>query len=90
MDYAAGVLPITTVDRVKDALPPNFRKDVYSKMGTVARGCYDNYDAKDMEGLPVGVQVVGKRFEEEKVLEGMKIIEAALKSKDQAFTPKVF
>ncbi|KLO20755.1 amidase signature enzyme [Schizopora paradoxa] len=90
LDYAAGVLPITTVDRLKDALPSNFRKDVYPKMNTVAKGCYENYDAKDMEGLPVGVQVVGKRFEEEKVLEGMKIIEAALKSKGQVFKKGVF
>jgi Asp-tRNA(Asn)/Glu-tRNA(Gln) amidotransferase A subunit family amidase len=27
-----------------------------------------------MHGLPLGVQVVGKRLQEEKVLEGMKVI----------------
>jgi Asp-tRNA(Asn)/Glu-tRNA(Gln) amidotransferase A subunit family amidase len=32
-----------------------------------------------MHGLPVGVQVVGRRLEEEKVMEGMKIIERLLK-----------
>ena len=34
-----------------------------------------------MHGLPVGVQIIGKRLEEEKVLEGMKLIEGLLKSR---------
>lgn len=32
-----------------------------------------------MHGLPVGVQVVGQRLEEEKVMEGMKILEKLLR-----------
>lgn len=35
-----------------------------------------------MHGHPVGLQVVGRRLEEEKVLAGMEIIEAVLKSSD--------
>ena len=37
------------------------------------------YDSVAMHGLPVGVQVVGRRLEEEKVMESMKIIEHLLK-----------
>ena len=38
------------------------------------------YDAIKMEGLPVGVQVVGRRLEEEKVLACMKRCEDALEA----------
>lgn len=38
-----------------------------------------HYDAIKMEGLPVGVQVVGRRLEEEKVLACMERCEDALK-----------
>lgn len=37
-------------------------------MNGVARGAYKHYDAEKMHGLPVGVQVVGQRLQEEKVL----------------------
>lgn len=36
------------------------------------------YDANEMHGLPVGVQVIGRRLEEEKVLALMKRVEDAL------------
>ena len=35
-----------------------------------------------MAGLPVGVQVVGQRLEEEKVIEGMKVIEGLLRKEE--------
>jgi len=38
-----------------------------------------------MHGLPVGVQVIGQRLEEEKVLEGMKTIENLLKVNGLAY-----
>jgi Asp-tRNA(Asn)/Glu-tRNA(Gln) amidotransferase A subunit family amidase len=44
----------------------------------VAQGAYKLYDAKAMHGLPVGIQVVGRRLEEEKVLAIMKRVEDAL------------
>ena len=44
------------------------------------------YDADRMHGLPVGVQVVGRRLEEEKVLEGMKLIEGLLRERCAAYT----
>ena len=42
-----------------------------------------------MHGLPLGVQVVGRRLEEEKVLEGMQVIETALKEQGLVFTSRV-
>lgn len=38
-----------------------------------------------MHGLPLGIQIVGRRFEEEKVLEGMKVAEDALRKKGIVF-----
>jgi Asp-tRNA(Asn)/Glu-tRNA(Gln) amidotransferase A subunit family amidase len=38
-----------------------------------------------MHGLPVGVQVVGQRLEEEKVMQGMKMIETFLRADGLAY-----
>jgi len=75
LDYSAGVLPVTHVDKTLDRLPASFN---LKKLNRVARGAYKHYDAERMHGLPVGVQVVGRRLEEEKVLAVMKRLEDAL------------
>ncbi|KAK1716536.1 amidase [Colletotrichum lupini] len=75
LDYTAGVLPVTHVDKDLDQLPADFN---IKKLNGVAYGAYKLYDAKDMHGLPVGVQVVGRRLEEEKVLSLMQSVEDAL------------
>ncbi|RKU48471.1 hypothetical protein DL546_003751 [Coniochaeta pulveracea] len=75
LDYTAGVLPVTHVDRKLDGLPATLN---IKKLNGVARGAYNLYDADKMHGLPVGVQVVGRRLEEEKVLSVMKRVEDAL------------
>ncbi|BEI88930.1 uncharacterized protein CcaverHIS019_0202920 [Cutaneotrichosporon cavernicola] len=81
VDSTAGVLPVTRVDAERDAAPANFlegstgswilEKKVYG-------GTDPAYDAAKMAGLPVGVQVVGRQFEDERVLALMKIIEGAV------------
>ncbi|KAH7912629.1 amidase signature domain-containing protein [Hygrophoropsis aurantiaca] len=91
LDYAAGVLPVSFVNRDSDALPKDFVKSAdYKHMGAIGKGAYSVYDANEMHGLPVGVQVVGRRFEEEKVLQGMKLIEEALEECGRKFIPKEF
>ncbi|KAF5349275.1 hypothetical protein D9756_009431 [Leucocoprinus leucothites] len=80
LDYTAGVLPITKVDAVRDALPKGFKPT-----NAIEAGQYAMYDAHDMHGLPLGVQVVGQRLEEEKVMEGMKIIEGLLKKEGRGY-----
>ncbi|KAH9059607.1 amidase signature enzyme [Lactarius vividus] len=80
LDYSAGVMPITRVDRKLDVLSPAFRP-----RNKIEADAYKGYDADDMHGLPVGVQIVGRRLEEEKVLEGMKLIEGLLKSRGIAY-----
>lgn len=83
-------MPVTTVSSSKDQLPPDFKQTVYPTLNPVARANYDLYDPADMHGLPLGVQVVGRRLEEEKVLAGMRIIEKALKNNGDVFVPKEF
>ncbi|KAI0031956.1 amidase signature enzyme [Vararia minispora EC-137] len=75
LDLPAGVLPITEVSRELDALPHNFAATLETD---AARNTFKVYDADKMHGLPVGVQVVGPRLEEERVLEAMKVVRDAV------------
>ncbi len=75
LDYSAGILPVIKVDKKLDQLPKDFN---FKKLNGVAKGAYMSYDADKMHGLPVGVQVVGRRLEEEKVIKVMEIIEDSL------------
>ena len=68
-------MPITHVNKVLDKLPATFQ---FNKLNGVAKGAYQHYDAEKMDGLPVAVQVVGQRLQEEKVLAIMERIEQAL------------
>ncbi|KAJ4131010.1 hypothetical protein NW768_006550 [Fusarium equiseti] len=74
LDYTAGVLPVTHDDKSQDQLPKDFN---FKSLNGVAQGAYKLYDATAMHGLPVGVQVIGRRLEE-KVLAIMKRVEDAL------------
>lgn len=73
-------MPITHV-KSTDVVPRSFRA-----RNAIERENYRIYDATAMEGLPVGIQVVGKRLEEERVLEGMKLIEKLMKAAGLAYT----
>ncbi|PMD20822.1 amidase signature enzyme [Hyaloscypha hepaticicola] len=75
LDYTCGILPITHVDKALDQLPSDFS---IKKLNGVAQGAYKLYDATAMHGLPVAVQIVGQRLEEEKVLAVMQRVEDAL------------
>lgn len=82
LDYSAGVLPVLKVDKDLDRLPSGFNID---KLNGVARGAYKLYDAEAMHGLPVGVQVIGRRLEEEKVLSIMGTVEQALRKQGNQY-----
>ncbi|GAM82278.1 hypothetical protein ANO11243_002570 [Dothideomycetidae sp. 11243] len=82
LDYACGVVPVTHVDPVEDALPKDFD---FSSLNGVAKGAYLHYDVEEMNGLPVGVQIVGRRLEEEKVLAVMKRVEEALEARGEGY-----
>jgi len=91
LDVTAGVVPVTTVHKALDAFPDNFHEsDEYLSMNDAARTVFSVYDVAGMDGLPVGVQVVGWKLEEEKVLAGMKVLDDALKDTQQGFRQKEF
>lgn len=69
LDYSAGVMPITRINKIRDKLPPWFRA-----RNAIERSNHRMYNSEAMDGLPVGVQVVGRRLDEERDLEGMKLI----------------
>lgn len=65
VDLPVVALPVTKVDPLKDEwsnLPPNTKNRVMVQMFR------ELYDASQMAGLPVGVQVITPRFTEERAL----------------------
>jgi len=81
LDYTCGVLPVTKVNAREDFLPKDFEVDDNG----VARGAYKHYNAIKMHGLPVAVQIVGRRLEEEKVLAIMERVESALEESGSVY-----
>lgn len=78
LDYAAGVLPVTHVDARVDAVLASWKP-----RNMIEKRAYRQYNSHTMEGLPIGVQVVGRKLEEEKVLEGMKRVKGALRDQGE-------
>ena len=74
LDYPAAVFPVTTVDPVKDAVEAD-----YQPKNALDEENYRLYTSPDAyEHAPVGLQVVCQRFNDEKVLRCMELIENAL------------
>lgn len=80
LDHSAGVVPVSHVDPAKDSLSAPY-KTALKQSGAnnaIARGAWMHYDAAKMAGLPTAVQIVGRRWQEEKVLGCMEVVEKAL------------
>ena len=82
LDYTCGIIPVTHVDKALDQLPITFRM---RDLNGVARGAYKHYDANAMHGLPVAIQIVGQRLEEEKILAVMERVEGALEKRGEKY-----
>lgn len=74
LDYSAGIVPVAKVDKELDALEAGWKPN-----NSIERGTYKYYDASKMEGLPIAVQVVGRRLTEEKTLGYMGVVEYCLR-----------
>jgi amidase len=74
LDYPAAVFPVTSVDVTKD----------HPETGYVPRNCFDEENhrlytsAEVYAEAPVSLQVVCRRFNDEKVLECLRLIERAI------------
>ena len=75
VDYSVGTIPVTTADRGLDTR--EVRETFY---GETDKAVYDNYDADESHGGAVCLQVVGRKFEEEKVIELLKALKAIMES----------
>jgi len=73
LDYTAGSFPVTFVDKTIDVEMPN-----YVPQNPVDQSIWSTYDKDIFDGAPVGLQVMGKRLQEEKVIGMMEAITRAL------------
>jgi len=82
IDSPCGVVPVTRVDPDKDRLTEEWTTGTGHGSKILEQGLYTKspliYNPEAMKGLPVGVQVVGKSWEEEKVVAMMKVVDEAL------------
>ncbi|KAK0239322.1 amidase signature domain-containing protein [Armillaria nabsnona] len=87
---SAGCIPVTRVDPEKDMLTEEWTKPSPDKKSILEdqlyRGKKPFYDPVPMKGMPVGIQVVAKKWEEEKVLAMMSVVDTAL-GEDRGFGP---
>ncbi|TVY56850.1 Acetamidase [Lachnellula cervina] len=74
LDYTALAFPVSTISAAKDPVPST----PYEPRNELDAWNWNLYDPVTMDGHSVGLQVVGRRFEEEKVLGATKIIEKVM------------
>ena len=74
LDYPAAVFPVTTVDLIKDTVETN-----YQPRNTLDEENYRLYTSAEVyANAPIGLQIVCRRYNDEKVLKCMEIIEQAM------------
>lgn len=82
VDSPVGVVPVTRVDPLKDQITDSWIQGPGHGSRMLEREVYEGktpvYDPKKMDQIPVGVQIVGKRWEEEKVIAMMHVVDKAL------------
>ncbi|CDK25247.1 unnamed protein product [Kuraishia capsulata CBS 1993] len=89
LGYAAGIIPIGKIDLVKDAPTKEYlRKEPFADLNVFPVFPYDKYDSyvrKELyaeigkfKNAPTSIQVVGRKFTDEKVLRIMKVIDVAI------------
>ncbi|EWY85605.1 hypothetical protein FOYG_12746 [Fusarium oxysporum NRRL 32931] len=74
-NYTAVVIPTIRADKKIDVFDEG-----YEPLGDMDRKNWQAYDADLYDGAPVGVQIVGRRFEEEKCLAIARIVHVVLQS----------
>lgn len=91
VDSTVGVIPVTRVDAELDELPEKLKQEKLKKAGShlLAKEYYQTvYNPTAMQGLPVGVQIVGPAWHEEKVLKIMEMLDEELvKKQGRLFGP---
>jgi amidase len=82
VESPVGTIPVTRVNPDTDQLSTDFVAGASGRSKVLESRMYlgknPAYDPKAMEGIPVGVQLVGKKWEDEKVLAMMHVVDEAL------------
>lgn len=82
LDLPVGCLPITRVDPVKDKVTEEWLKEAGHGSSILESGIYHSkkplYDPEAANGMPVNIQIAGKKWEEEKVVAMMGVLDEAL------------
>jgi len=90
LDHPVGVVPVTRVDPAKDKLPEEWLTGPSLGSRILESGIYKSkipvYNPEATKGMPVSIQVVGKKWEDEKVLAMMHVVDSAL-GKGRGFGP---
>lgn len=76
LDYSAAVLPVTLADKHVDVVDTH-----YVPMNELDEKNWKWYDPDAYDGAPVGLQIVCKRYEEEKVWAIAQIVDTILKAR---------
>jgi Asp-tRNA(Asn)/Glu-tRNA(Gln) amidotransferase A subunit family amidase len=84
----AGCLPVTKVDPAKDGITEEWTNGPSPSLVETAlyRGKNPIYDPVATKGMPIGIQVVGRKWDDEKVIAMMKVVDEAL-GKNRGFGP---
>ncbi|KAF9054357.1 amidase [Panaeolus papilionaceus] len=82
LDLPVGCLPVTRVDPVKDKVTEEWLKEAGHGSSILESGIYHSkkplYDPEAANGMPVNIQIAGKKWEEEKVVAMMGVLDEAL------------
>ena len=90
LDLPTGCIPVTRIDPVKDILTdawmtgPGHGSPIFE--GGIYHGKNSLHNPEATKGMPVNIQIVGRKWEDEKVLAIMKVVDEAL-GKDRGFGP---
>ncbi|TFK25631.1 amidase [Coprinopsis marcescibilis] len=81
-DLPAGCIPVTRVDPSVDQITEDWVKSGGHGSSLLEHGIYHAsdkiYDPERSKGMPIDVQIIGKKWEEEKLLAVMKLADEAL------------
>lgn len=83
LNQPIGVMPVSKFDLTKDKIvgtwPRKFKFSDIFKNDLLDRAAQHWYNPNDIPELPIGIQIIGKSNEDEKVLHAMSIIEELMK-----------
>jgi amidase len=74
LDLPVCTFPVTLADKTLD-----LKRTRFHPLNELDRAIQGNYDAEVYHGGPVGLQMVGRRLEEEKVLEMTRVVSKVLR-----------